>query len=282
MRQLHLHAIFLVQVMGQVLGTVHRTVLSASASEGEHEVGESAFEVTLHMGIGQLVDAVEECKYFSIVFQEVDHRLVEPCKFLVRLVAAGIVCAAAIEHVASTIATEVFGDAPLVAEAEDAHHQFVPLFAGLEAWIFAQRGKYFFQVGEFFYHTILILQQCLYAVDGRGYAGEEMGFALEVSAEAVCTQHLHQAEEHEQLQPSVECRPVHLANEWLGMGQIGVNQPFAQRLWIAGCCLPKERGKVVIDRASASALEVDEARLALRGKHHVACLEVAIEESPLS
>ena len=119
MRQLHLHAIFLVQVMGQMLGTIYRTVLPASASEGEHEVGESAFEVTLHMGIGQLIDTVEECKYFSIVFQEVNHRLVEPCQFLVRLVAAGIVCAAAIEHVASTIATEVFGDATLVAEAEE-------------------------------------------------------------------------------------------------------------------------------------------------------------------
>lgn len=281
MRQLHLHAIFLVQVMGQMLGTIYRTVLPASASEGEHEVGESAFEVTLHMGIGQLIDTVEECQYFSIVFQEVNYRLVESCKFLVRFVAAGVVCAAAIEHVASTIATEVFGDATLVAEAEDAHHQSFSFFAGLEAWIFAQRGKYFFQVGEIFYHTILILQQCLYALDGRWYAGEEMGFALEVSAEAVCTQHLHQAEEHEQLQPSVESRPVHLANEWLGMGQIGVNQLFAQRLWIAGCCLPKERGKVVIDRAYAPALEIDEAGFALRSKHHVACLEVAIEESPL-
>ena len=53
-------AIFLVEVLGQMLGGIDRAMLSAGASEGEHQVGESALQITLYVGIGQPIDTVEE------------------------------------------------------------------------------------------------------------------------------------------------------------------------------------------------------------------------------
>ena len=71
MCQFYSDAKFLVQMVGQVFGTIYRAVLSACTSEGEHQVGESAFEVALHMGIGQFIYAFEEGEYFSVFFQKV-------------------------------------------------------------------------------------------------------------------------------------------------------------------------------------------------------------------
>ena len=66
-------------------------MLAACASEGEHQVGESAVDISLYVCVGKLVYAVEEGEYLSVVLKEADDRLVQSGELLVRLVTSGIV-----------------------------------------------------------------------------------------------------------------------------------------------------------------------------------------------
>ena len=125
MAEAHLHLWELaMDVLGQMLGGVDGAVLSASASEAEHERGEAAFQIALHMGIGQLTDMVEEAQYLAVVLQELDDGSVQARQVLVLLIAPGVVGAAAVEDIAAAIAALVLRNAMLVAEAEDADAQF--------------------------------------------------------------------------------------------------------------------------------------------------------------
>ena len=48
----HFDAKLAVKVLRQMLGAVNTAVLSARATEGEHERGEAALDIALHVGIG--------------------------------------------------------------------------------------------------------------------------------------------------------------------------------------------------------------------------------------
>ena len=120
---MYLNAELLMDMFGQMLGAIDGTVLTAGAAEAEHEGGEAALQVAGYVGIGELVDAVEEGDDFAVVLVESDDGLVESCQFLVGLVAPGVVGAAAVEHVAAAVAALVFGYAFAIAEAEHLDHQ---------------------------------------------------------------------------------------------------------------------------------------------------------------
>ena len=72
------------------------------------------------MGIGQLIDGVEEGKYLAIVFKELDYRGIKSRHLLVLLITPRVVGSTTIEHIAATIATLVLWDSLLVTEAKDA------------------------------------------------------------------------------------------------------------------------------------------------------------------
>jgi hypothetical protein len=108
---MYLNAELLMDMFGQMLGAIDGTVLTAGAAEAEHEGGEAALQVAGYVGIGELVDAVEEGDDFAVVLEESDDGLVETRQFLVGLVASGIVGGTAVEHVASAVARLVVGDA---------------------------------------------------------------------------------------------------------------------------------------------------------------------------
>ena len=59
------------------------------------------------MGIGQLIHAVQEGQYLTIVLQETDDGLVQTSQLLVRLVTTWVVRATAVEDIATTIAALV-------------------------------------------------------------------------------------------------------------------------------------------------------------------------------
>ena len=52
----------------------------------------------------------------------------------------------------------------------------------------------------------------------------------------------------------------------------------AQFVGIAGRCLPEKRGQIVVNRAAATALEVDERRIFLQ--HYIPRLKIAIHKTP--
>ena len=86
-----------------MLGGIHRTVLAARAAEGEHQTGEATLDVTTHMGIGQLIDTVQEGQYLTVIFEEVNDRLVQTRHGLIRVVPTRIMGGTAVEDVPASI-----------------------------------------------------------------------------------------------------------------------------------------------------------------------------------
>ena len=123
MRHPHLDAILLVDMLRQVLRTIDAAVLSARASEAEHQGSEAPLHISLHMMVGQLIDRFEEVEDLAVVLQKSDHRLVQSRQFLVRLIASRVVRASAVEDIASAVARLVLGNAVLVGEAIYTDHQ---------------------------------------------------------------------------------------------------------------------------------------------------------------
>ena len=115
-------AVFAVQVFREVLGGIDAAMLAACAAESEHEMCETALHESLHMEVGQSIDALEEVDQLSVLLQEVDHGLVESCQLFVLLIASWIVGAAAVEHITATIAGGVFWKSFLEGEAHHIDH----------------------------------------------------------------------------------------------------------------------------------------------------------------
>ena len=119
----HLDAELLVDMLSQVLGRVDRAVLTTRTAEGEHQRGETALDISAYMGIGKLIDRIEEGQDFSIVLQESDDRLIETRQLFVWLITARVMGAAAVEDIAATIATLILRDTLPIREAEDPHDE---------------------------------------------------------------------------------------------------------------------------------------------------------------
>ena len=194
---------------------------------------------------------------------------------------------AAVEHVAPAVAAVVCGDALLVAEAEHLHHErcfrFVPFRCGLQGAGRIVEARQAHHAAQHIVETGIVVghaveQQAAQAADGQGYAVQEILLPLHVAPESVGTQHLERAEEHEEGQPLAEAFLVQRGEELVELVEILPHEVFAQRLGVAGRCLPEEGGHVVLQRTLHASLEIDEARPALRQQHHVARLAVAVEE----
>ena len=91
MADAYLDAKLLMDVLSQVLGGVDATVLATRAAKGEHQAREATLDIAAHVGIGQLIDRVEESEDLAIVLKKSDDGFVEARQLLVRLIASGIV-----------------------------------------------------------------------------------------------------------------------------------------------------------------------------------------------
>ena len=69
---------FLMEVFCKMLGRIHTTMLSSRATEGKLKVGKSTVNVSLNMKISQLIHTFQERKNLSVLFKEINHRLVQP------------------------------------------------------------------------------------------------------------------------------------------------------------------------------------------------------------
>ena len=90
MTDAHLYAEFLVQVLCQMLGRIHATMLTTRTTETEHQRGEATLDITAHMVVCQLIDGVEEGQDLTIILQEADDRLIKSCQLLIRLITSGV------------------------------------------------------------------------------------------------------------------------------------------------------------------------------------------------
>src|SRR3712207_1519048 len=124
MTNTHFHAEFLMNMLCQMLRAVHTAVLTAGTSEGKHQAREASLHIAGHVMVGQLIYMIKEFKYFPIIFQETNHRLIQSGKLLVRLVTAGVMGASAVEYVATAISRLIGRQALAIGKAKDFHHQW--------------------------------------------------------------------------------------------------------------------------------------------------------------
>ena len=244
MVHMHLHAKLLMDVLGQVLRTIDAAMLATRASEAEHQTGETALDVAQNVGIGQLIHALEEGEYLSVILQKADDGFVQSGLVLVRLVSAGVVSASAVEHIAAAIAAGVGRNALAIGEAPHVDHQGTTsvilteggrtvlrmgcirgrrssaiaigtrqrlLLLGLELGKFYHTAQYLVQVRV---GTAVLVQQLTQVAHGWRDAAEEVALPLEVAAEAIGTQYLEQAEQQTDAQTAVELLFVDLHIEF--------------------------------------------------------------------
>lgn len=226
----YLDAKLLMDVLGQMLGGVDAAVLTAGAAEGEHQTGEATLDIATHMGIGELIDGVEEGEDLAVVLKEADDGFVESRQLLVRLITTGVVGGATVEHIAAAVAALVVGNALAIGEAEDLDHQrtlrivfgegggtvlrmgFIGVFVGnlvtvgtrghgLYLTELGQLGELLQQADEMGIRERAIVEQLTQVLHGGRYGLNEMLLALEVTAETVSTQHLKLAEEDKESEP---------------------------------------------------------------------------------
>ena len=193
MYQVDLHAERLVQVLGQVLGRVNGTVLATRAAEADRQVRKAAFHVAFHRSVHQTVNMLQEGCDFTVVLQKADDGFVQSREGLIAFIFAGIVYGTAVEHKASAVARRIFGNTFLIGKAGDLDHEAAFLQLVGELLQFGQLSQNLAQVGVF---RIGLTQQLAQVFDGEGHALDKVRLLLEVTAEAVGTEHLHGAEQH--------------------------------------------------------------------------------------
>ena len=96
---------------------------TACAAETDLQMGEAALLEPRYVEIDQTIDAAEESEDFTIGLKKVDDGLVESCEGFVFVVTPWVVGAAAIEHVASSVAAVIGGNAFLEGEGIDVDDQ---------------------------------------------------------------------------------------------------------------------------------------------------------------
>ena len=127
MHQFDFHTKFLIQVLCQMLGRINRTMLSAGATEADGQIAESAFHITLHGGIHQSIDMIEETEYFSIFFQESDYRFIQSGERFVTFIFSGNVYGTADENIPATVACGVVELSFFVGKTHNLHSE-LPFF----------------------------------------------------------------------------------------------------------------------------------------------------------
>lgn len=109
-------------MLGQVFCAIYAAVLSARASEAEHQVFESAFDVACEMGVGQEINMFQEGDYLTVVFEKAYYGFVKTGQRLVFFVSSGIVRCPAVEYVAASVAAHILGDAFFIGKTVNTYH----------------------------------------------------------------------------------------------------------------------------------------------------------------
>lgn len=109
----------LVDMLGNMLGGIDAAMLSARATEGYLEGGETTIQPALNMKINYWSYVTEKLQDLSVFFKEISNWFVESCQLLILLVSTGIIACSAVENVTSTIARRILRNALLEGEAED-------------------------------------------------------------------------------------------------------------------------------------------------------------------
>ena len=116
MTEFDAYTILLMQMFCNMLSTIDAAMLASGTAKGYHQMGETSVDESFCMEIDKRIYALEESQDFAVFLKEIDDRLVKSCQALVLFVTSWIVCASAVEHIASAVAGVVLWDSFLERE----------------------------------------------------------------------------------------------------------------------------------------------------------------------
>ena len=264
------------QALRDLLREIDGAMLAAGASERNHQMLEAALLVGADAAIHERHHTGEKLMHALLLLEIFDDRRVFAGERFEAIFSARIRKAASIEDKSAAIAAVVFGQAAMEREAENSYDQIVGV--GRQALQFFRRKhavERFEQRRQSDGQRYVVLQPAQ-VLERIGDALQEVNFAFVESAEAVGAQRLHDADVNVGVVVMHEGFALEI-EEAAQRIEIVVEQLLAQFRRQVGLGVVEKRGDVVLQRAFASALVVDEIGLAV-AQHDVARLKVAIEE----
>ena len=149
MDEIHLDTVFLMEMFCQMLCCINRTVLPARATEGDHQICESAIQIPFYGSIHEAVHMLEETENLAVIFEEFHNRFIQACEVVILGIFARIVDGAAVEYEASAVARRIGRNAFLVGKADDAYFQRALLMFEGELRQLCQLAQNLAQIGIF-------------------------------------------------------------------------------------------------------------------------------------
>ncbi len=116
MNEMNTDVVFRFEMLRQVLGTIDRTVLSSGTAERDLKIRKITFHKALYVVIHETIDRIQEGEYFSVLFEKINHRLIQSRQGFVLVVFAGVMGRAAVEYITATIARFISRNAPFKGE----------------------------------------------------------------------------------------------------------------------------------------------------------------------
>ena len=104
MNEVNADIIFLVQMLGQMFGTIDRTVLPARTTESDLQVGKIPLDKALYVMVNEGIDGVQKRQYLTVLLQKIDDRLIKPREGLVLLILTRVMGGTAIEDIPASVA----------------------------------------------------------------------------------------------------------------------------------------------------------------------------------
>ena len=91
------------KMLGKMLRTIDRPVLSSGAAEADLKMGELPLNKALDMGIDQCIHAVQEGENLAVILEELDDFLVKAGELTIELVLSRVVHRTAVEYVTASV-----------------------------------------------------------------------------------------------------------------------------------------------------------------------------------
>ena len=147
--QFHPDTVFLMQMFGHMLCRIDRTMLSACASEADHQMRKATFQITFYRSIHQCLHMLQESRNFTVLFQKTDNRFIPSRQCLVCIIAAGIMDSPSIEYKTAAVIRLVLRNSFAIRETHHRNRQLFPVQGGGKLWQPAQIQQKLVQIGIF-------------------------------------------------------------------------------------------------------------------------------------
>ena len=240
-------------MLRHLLRRIHRTVLSACTAKRHHQVLETTIHIAFHREVHQLIRLLQEWLHLAVLLQELYHRLVHTRKVGITLVLTRVVHRTAVKHKSTTIARRVSRNTFLIRETHHPHYQW---FAHTHVLKLLHLSHLLQHLNQVWIILARMLQQMTQVIYRKWNGLQEVGFLLEVPSKAVCTKHLHRAEQHKVLQRLIEHLFIY-RHILLQFFEIYLHQFFAQVRMEVRLSLPEERCHIIEHRTFSSSLEIN-------------------------